>query len=332
MTEARPVPYPAGTRAKGWRFELDYERIEQSDTWDLAAEVPMAQHALLMMWLMAWKQDPCGSMPSDEAQIRAKCRIPAKQWGAMRDILLRGWWLAEDGRLYHDVLVERVGEMLEYRRKESERRTRNRGKKCGVPDVSRGTTAGQHPESQGVPGTGTGTIYSVSTGVLTGDAEAPPPVAPTPIPAAGAEQPGTEPGTAPPSLALLPRSSDELPAPPRPPHADPLAQGKTYEAMTPAERRRSVAWLGAKSLLNAHGMPQAQTGAFIAKLTREHGDDIVLDVLESAAVERPADPAAWITAECKRAKGQPTKARVAAHAGFGKKDYSKGVNADGTFA
>ena len=39
----RPAaPYPAITRAKGWRFELDYEQVDQSDTWALAAEVPMA--------------------------------------------------------------------------------------------------------------------------------------------------------------------------------------------------------------------------------------------------------------------------------------------------
>ena len=177
--DARPVPYPAGTRAKGWRFELDYERIEQSDTWDLAAEVPMAQHALLMMWLVAWKQDPCGSMPSDDAQIRAKCRIPPKQWPAMREILLRGWWLADDGRLYHDVLVERVGEMLEYRRKEAERRNRNRGKKGGVPDVSRGTTAEQHPESHGMPDTGTGTgTLEVPTVVGTARKRVAPPARP----------------------------------------------------------------------------------------------------------------------------------------------------------
>lgn len=36
----RTAPYPSDTRPKGWRFELDYERIEASDTWALApAEV-----------------------------------------------------------------------------------------------------------------------------------------------------------------------------------------------------------------------------------------------------------------------------------------------------
>lgn len=114
-------PYPPDTRAKGWRFELDYERIDQSDTWSFAAEVPLAQHALLMMWLIAWKETPCGSLPSDESAIRAKCRIPPAAWAKMRDVLMRGWVTCDDGRMYHATITVRVLEMLEYRRKNAER-------------------------------------------------------------------------------------------------------------------------------------------------------------------------------------------------------------------
>lgn len=156
MTTREP-PYPADTRAKGWRFELDYEQIEQSDTWDIAAEIPMCQHALLMMWLVAWRQEPCGSLPSDEAVIRAKCKIPPKAWAQCRDVLMRGWWAASDGRLYHGTLTARVLEMMEYRRKEAERRNRNRGKPTVDPELSRGTTGGEQGESSVTPDTGTGT-------------------------------------------------------------------------------------------------------------------------------------------------------------------------------
>lgn len=161
---APSAPYPPETRAKGWRFELDYEQIEQSDTWDLAAEIPMAQHALLMMWLVAWRQDPCGSLPADEAIIRAKCRIPPDTWAACRDVCMRGWWLADDGRLYHPTLTKRVLEMIEYRRKEAARRAGNRGKAqdspapdAGVPRDTSGTDGGVTPDSTASPDTGTGT-------------------------------------------------------------------------------------------------------------------------------------------------------------------------------
>lgn len=157
-SEARPIPYPADTRAKGWRFELDYEKIEQSDTWSLAAEVPMAQHALLMMWMTAWTQAPCGSLPNDTEIIRAKCKIPPKMWGALMPVLMRGWWLAEDGRLYQDTIVDRVQEMLDCRAKERNRKASSRARQSGgSPKLSHGTNEGQIEESDGRDDTGTGT-------------------------------------------------------------------------------------------------------------------------------------------------------------------------------
>ena len=132
MTEmALPQPpYAVDTRAKGWRFELDYEQIEQSDTWDIAAEIPMAQHALLMMWLVAWRQDPCGSLPNDEAIIRAKCKLPPKAWALYRDVLMRGWWLACDGRLYHDTIAVRVLSMTSKRLDDAGRAAARRARKA----------------------------------------------------------------------------------------------------------------------------------------------------------------------------------------------------------
>lgn len=147
------VPYPADTRAKGWRFEIDYEKIGQSDTWSLAAEQPMCQHALLMMWMVAWTQEPCGSFPNDEALIRAKCKIPPKLWLGFREVLMRGWWLAEDGRLYHDTIVQRVQAMLEKRANDAQRAATRRARKAdsdvnhnGIPPESRVTPPGVPPE------------------------------------------------------------------------------------------------------------------------------------------------------------------------------------------
>ncbi len=155
MTTLKPAPYPPDTRAKGWRFELEYERIEQSDTWAIAEEVPMAQHALLFMWLAAWKQEPCGSFPNDEAVIRSKCRVPPKVWATVRDVLMRGWWLADDGRLYHPTITARVLEMLEYRSANAKRVAKHkqamREKRAGNALPTQ-----QQPASNDT-GTGTGT-------------------------------------------------------------------------------------------------------------------------------------------------------------------------------
>lgn len=150
-----PAPYSSDARARGWRFELDYEQIEQSDTWAIAAETPMAQHALLMLWLAAWTQVPCGSLPNDDQAIRAKCRVPPKLWATMRDVVMRGWWAADDGRLYHPTLTKRVEEMMTRRRSDSDRKAKERAKKAaetvvipaGVPSASHVTPPGLHRES-----------------------------------------------------------------------------------------------------------------------------------------------------------------------------------------
>lgn len=115
----RQIPYPADTRAKGWRFELDMERARQSDTWTLApADV---RPWLLMLWAVAWEQTPCGSLPADDLLIAARIGMPLKLFQRHKAVLMRRWWLAEDGRLYHDVLVARALEMLEERAKTARR-------------------------------------------------------------------------------------------------------------------------------------------------------------------------------------------------------------------
>lgn len=129
-------PYPAETRARGWRFDLDYEQIEQSDTWDLAGAE--ARPWLLMLWFTAWKQAPCGSLPSDEQVIAAKIGMPARMWAKHRAVLLRGWTAASDGRLYHETLAARVIEMMANRRKESDRKALYR---AGTPQDAQGTAA-----------------------------------------------------------------------------------------------------------------------------------------------------------------------------------------------
>ncbi|MEI1276614.1 hypothetical protein V8G45_27290 [Klebsiella pneumoniae] len=155
------IPYPPDTRAKGWRFELDLERIERSDTWALTpADL---RPWLLMLWSTAWQQEPCGSLPDNDELIAARIGMKTGLFVKNRDKLMRGWWRAEDGRLYHNTIVTRVHEMLAARDKERNRKAEWRDRKKAekqseeVPDVSHGTTSGQTGESHGSDDTGTGT-------------------------------------------------------------------------------------------------------------------------------------------------------------------------------
>lgn len=79
------APYPGDTRAKGWRFDLDHERIRQSDTWALAtAEL---RPWLLMLWMVAWEQTPCGSLPDSDELIAARIGMSSKAFDKHRAVL-----------------------------------------------------------------------------------------------------------------------------------------------------------------------------------------------------------------------------------------------------
>lgn len=140
-------PYSADARANGRPLELELDELQHHEDWALAAEIPLAQHALVLMQLVAWEQIPCGSLPADENILRAMCRIPADHWSAMRDVLMRGWWPADDGRLYHDALVPRVQEMLFKRSQETRRNQAWRAGKSSGTQVQRVANAVQVPHT-----------------------------------------------------------------------------------------------------------------------------------------------------------------------------------------
>ena len=152
--QPKPAPYPADTKAKGWRFELDLEQVMQSDTWALAAAD--VRPWLLMLWTVAWQQVPCGSMANDDAVIAAKLGMSPKLFAKHRDVLMRGWWLADDGRYYHSTITDRVQAMLNIKQKEKDRKAAYRQARQaaeaatgqpqdvqGSPEMSHGTTTGQ---------------------------------------------------------------------------------------------------------------------------------------------------------------------------------------------
>jgi hypothetical protein len=118
-TKQQDAPYPKNTRVRGWKFVLDHERINQSDTWALAP--PDMRPWLLMLWHTAWQQVPAGSFSDDDRVIAAKIGMDHRIFVAHKDILMRGWERYSDGRLYHPVLVEQVLNYAEHNQKERQR-------------------------------------------------------------------------------------------------------------------------------------------------------------------------------------------------------------------
>ena len=147
MSEAvRPIPYPADTLARGWRFEMDMEKVKRSDTW-LLAKTGEVRGALMLLWGEAWQQTPCGSLPADDQLVALIIDMPRPKFQKHRPVLMRGWWLAADGRLYHDTIVERVLAMLEKRAKDAGRSANRRARQAaasGDPDGVTGSSRVTH--------------------------------------------------------------------------------------------------------------------------------------------------------------------------------------------
>jgi hypothetical protein len=125
-------PYPATTRAGGFKFELDCERVVQSDTWALAT--PCQRPLLLMLWFIAWQQTPCGSLPKDDMLNAARLGMEAHAFQCDKAILLRGWIEADDGRLYHPVLTQLVLEMMDRKAGNAQRQAAYRRRRLAAHD------------------------------------------------------------------------------------------------------------------------------------------------------------------------------------------------------
>lgn len=125
-------PYPATTKAGGFKFELDCERIAQSDTWALAA--PCQRPLLLMLWFIAWQQTPCGSLPKEDTLNAARLGMEADAFQSNKGILLRGWAEANDGRLYHPVVTQLVLEMMDRKAGNAQRQAAYRQRRLVARD------------------------------------------------------------------------------------------------------------------------------------------------------------------------------------------------------
>lgn len=119
-------PYPPDIRAAGWHFQLDTTRIRSSDTWTLAR--PEIRPWLLILWMTAWEETPCGSLPADDGLVAAKIGIDAALFQAHRAVLMRGWKRHGDNRLYHNIVTEHVLEMVGRRKKSAEKMARWRNR------------------------------------------------------------------------------------------------------------------------------------------------------------------------------------------------------------
>ena len=170
------APYPATLRAKGFTLSIDWELIEQSDTWVIC---PVNLRPwLLMIWTRSWVSAPAGSYTADDEAIAARIGMPLREFQVNRDYLMRGWYRADDGRLYHPFVTKLVLDMAGKREKDRKRVSDWRAQKN--QQVSGDVTCDKQERAREYDtgtGTGTGTGNIAPNGALpttpVGDGSAP---------------------------------------------------------------------------------------------------------------------------------------------------------------
>lgn len=73
--------------------------------------------------------------------------------------------------------------------------------------------------------------------------------------------------------------------------------------VNPGEMTKEELWSASKAMLASAGMPQKQCGAFVGALVKKYGESATKEALSAALLERPADPAGYLTAACQTQSG-----------------------------
>lgn len=152
-SELPDPPYPDDIRAKGMGLMVDQERIKQSTSWILCP-APLRPW-MLMLWIESWSSAPAGSYEADDEVIAARIGMDLDQFAVARKHLMRGWYRASDGRLYHGHITTLVLAMAEVRMKDKVRMAKHRAD--ALSRVTPPNTVVTPPEFAAGSGSGSGT-------------------------------------------------------------------------------------------------------------------------------------------------------------------------------
>lgn len=168
-------PYPNTTKAGSLSLDIQVGRLMNSDTWVMMD--PEIRPWWVMTFVVSWAQHPCGAFKNNPDLIAAKLGCDLRFFEKHRDEILAGWELHSDGRLYHPVLSERVHGIVDWRKREAEKKEKARARLAekrvreaeraallespangnnDLPKMSPGTPQGVPEESPGSP------LYSLS--------------------------------------------------------------------------------------------------------------------------------------------------------------------------
>ena len=109
---------PSDADVRGFKdMPMEVSRLLSSETWIMCT--PEERSAAINLWFHSWTQVPAGSLP-DNDRVLAHLSMASERWPEVKEMALRGWVKADDGRLYHTVVCEKVNAMLAVRARKSD--------------------------------------------------------------------------------------------------------------------------------------------------------------------------------------------------------------------
>lgn len=149
---------------------FDVRRLLTSETWIEAAETPRLGHALMCLWMESWHQRPAASLPNNEPVLARLAMCDLRTWKRIREKVMAGWVLCDDGRWYHPVVAEKAleawGRKASYRDRTAAARAAKEAKKGDVttPVTDSVTGADKDPLTR-LKGRGRGRVKDSETDV-----------------------------------------------------------------------------------------------------------------------------------------------------------------------
>lgn len=148
---------------------LELARLRKSKSWLLAKRKPEIGFYMINLWCAAWHNVPAGSLEDDDDQLADQAMCDPKRWPKVREEALRGWVKASDGRLYHNIVAEKVLEAWAAKRKqrgrtEEARKAKEKKRTEGNPAKASVTKPVTRPVTNSVTEPATEPVTDVVTG------------------------------------------------------------------------------------------------------------------------------------------------------------------------
>ena len=81
-------------------------RLKQSRAWSMCKRNPALAFYLMNTWTAAFQSVPAASLENDDLVLADLAMCDDETWARVKDDVLRGWVVCDDGRLYHPVVAE----------------------------------------------------------------------------------------------------------------------------------------------------------------------------------------------------------------------------------